>query len=57
MIRDGCDGCVIRDRCAIFGMGVIRDGCDTGWMRWVCDTGRVCYGIGVIRDGCDTRWV
>ena len=45
MIGDGCDGCVIRDRCAIYGMGVmmgvIRDGCDG------C----------VIRDGCATGWV
>ena len=41
MIRDGCDGCVIRDRCAIYGMGVIRNGCDG------C----------VIRDGCAMGWV
>ena len=39
VIRDGCDGCVIRDRCAKW------DGCDTGWV--------LSYGMGVIRDGCD----
>ena len=26
VIRDGCDGCVIRDQCAKW------DGCNTGWV-------------------------
>ena len=45
------------------GMGVIRDGCDTGWvwygmgvrygMLWKME--ERWYGMGVIRDGCDIR--
>ena len=53
VIRDGCDGCVVRDRCAISGMGVIRDGCDGCVIRDGCAMGWAWYGMGVIRDGCD----
>ena len=39
------------------GMGVMRDGCDRGWVWWVCDTGSVCYIWDGCDDGCDTGWM
>ena len=45
------------------GTGVIRDGCDTGWVWYGMGVMGVWYGIGVLNgmgviwDECDTRWV